>query len=207
MRWRFSSLIISRDRREPIIRLNKVHYFTRGSKVSLRNIGPETAKISRNIHPNKARVSPSLGRIKCNSPFKFTNRHCRTMIGQRASVNRRYPARPYMYTVCLQLLYKQCVVIHIHSIPRCVRYSDKLPMKIPCNCWNNSLWNHISAKPGEQMSLEFQRIVSLQIQVTTKDFKSWIHYWTIPLKTPTLISWQFCPKNQQLVLCFHASVL
>ena len=28
------------------------------------------------------------------------------------------------------------------------------------------------------MSLEFPRIVSLQIQVKTKDFKSWIiHYW------------------------------
>ena len=70
---------------------------------------------------------------------------------------------------------------YTHSIPRCVRYSDKLPMKITCNCWNNSLWNHHSAKPGKQMSLEFPRIVSLQIQVTTKDFKSWIHYWTIPL--------------------------
>ena len=31
------------------------------------------------------------------------------------------------------------------------------------------------------MSLEFPGIISLQIQVTTKDFESWIHYWTIPL--------------------------
>ena len=28
------------------------------------------------------------------------------------------------------------------------------------------------------MSLEFPGIISLQIQVTTKDFESWIHYWT-----------------------------
>ena len=33
-----------------------------------------------------------------------------------------------------------------------------------------------------QMSLEFPGIISLQIQVTTKDLESWIHYWTIPLK-------------------------
>ena len=37
VRWRFSNLIILRDRRELIIRLDKVHYFTRGCKVSLRN--------------------------------------------------------------------------------------------------------------------------------------------------------------------------
>ena len=36
-------------------------------------------------------------------------------------------------------------------------------------------------KLGKQMSLEFPGIISLQIQVTTKDFESWIHYWTIPL--------------------------
>ena len=71
--------------------------------------------------------------------------------------------------------------MYTHSTPRCVRYSDKLPMKITCNCWNNSLWNYLSARPGKQMSLEFPGIISLQIQVTTKDFESWIHYWTIPL--------------------------
>ena len=60
MRWRFSKLIILQDRRELIIRLDKVHYFTRGSKICLRKIGPETVKISRNIHLNKARGSPSL---------------------------------------------------------------------------------------------------------------------------------------------------
>ena len=45
-----SPLIILQDSRELIIRLDKVHYFTRGSKVSLRKIGPETAKMTRNIH-------------------------------------------------------------------------------------------------------------------------------------------------------------
>ena len=35
------------------------------------------------------------------------------------------------------------------------------------------------------MSLEFPGIISLQIQVTTKDFESWIHYWTIPLMSLT----------------------
>ena len=67
VRWRFSNLIILRDRRELVIRLDKVHYFTRGSKVSLRKIGPETAKISRSIHPNKARGSPILSRTNFNS--------------------------------------------------------------------------------------------------------------------------------------------
>ena len=83
-------------------------------------------------------------------------------------------------TVSLQAYMLRCVVTH--STPRCIRYSDKLPMKITGNCWNNSLWNHLSAKPGKQISLEFPGIVSLQIQVTTKDFESWIHYWTIPWK-------------------------
>ena len=32
------------------------------------------------------------------------------------------------------------------------------------------------------MSLEFPGIIFLQIQVTTTDFESWIHYWTMYLK-------------------------
>ena len=61
MRWRFSNLIILRDRRELIIRLDIVYYNTRGSKVGLRKIGPETAKISRNIDPRSSyRGSPSV---------------------------------------------------------------------------------------------------------------------------------------------------
>ena len=31
------------------------------------------------------------------------------------------------------------------------------------------------------MSLEFSEINFLQIQVTTKNLGSWIHYWTMPL--------------------------
>ena len=38
---------------ELIIRHDKVYYFTRGKKAGLRNIGRDTAKISRNIDPNK----------------------------------------------------------------------------------------------------------------------------------------------------------
>ena len=34
---------------------------------------------------------------------------------------------------------------------------------------------------GKQMSLDFPGIISLQIQVTSEDFESWINYWTIPL--------------------------
>ena len=60
MRWRFSNLIILRDRREMIIRLDKVYYNTRGSKVGLRKIGPEIAKISRNIDPSKAIGDPRV---------------------------------------------------------------------------------------------------------------------------------------------------
>ena len=78
----------------------------------------------------------------------------------------------------------QCIVIHTVL---CAAYGIATNslwkyMYVTCNCWNNSLWNHLSAKPGKQMSLEFPGIISLQIQVTTKDFESWIHYWTIPLK-------------------------
>ena len=43
-------LIILRDRGEQMIRLDKVYYFTSGSKVGLRKIGPEIAEISRNMH-------------------------------------------------------------------------------------------------------------------------------------------------------------
>ena len=57
--------------------------------------------------------------------------------------------------------------------------------------------------PGKQISLEFPGINLLQIQVTTKDFGSWIHYWTIPLtsfvrkflqSTPSPIN--YGPKRQ-----------
>ena len=58
---------IARYIREVIIRLDKMRYLTRGSKVSSRKIGPETLKISRNIHPNKARGYPSLIRTNYNS--------------------------------------------------------------------------------------------------------------------------------------------
>ena len=82
VRWRFSNLIILRDRRELIIRLDKVHYFTRGSVVGLRKIGPETAKISRNLHPNKARGSPRLSRTNVTA----------AQIYQRTLSHRDWPA-------------------------------------------------------------------------------------------------------------------
>ena len=44
VRWGFSNLIILQDRRELIIRLDKIYYFTRGYKVGFRKIGPETVK-------------------------------------------------------------------------------------------------------------------------------------------------------------------
>ena len=46
------------------------------------------------------------------------------------------------------------------------------------------------------MSLEFPGIISLQIQVTTKAFKSWIHYWTLKLGSHspgTICSLSFSP--------------
>ena len=150
MRWCFSNLIILRDRRELIIRLDKVHYFTRGSKVSLRKIGPETAKILRNTHPNKAQGSPRLSRTNCNSRSNLPTDTVTPWLGQGASVDRRCPARPRTWTRCAYV----CIVHRAHcntcSTPHCVQYSDKLLMKITCNCWNNSLWNHLSAKPGKQ---------------------------------------------------------
>ena len=185
MRWRFSNLIILRDKRELIIRIDNVHYFTRGSKVSLRNIGPETVKISRNIHPNNVQVSRVVGELIVTAA---------TQIYQRTLSHRDWPASPVsrrampcspMYTLRLLLIQYNTVraLLHTqHSTPRRVRYSDNLPMKIPCNCWNHSLWNHLSARPGKQMSLEFPGIILLQVQVKTKEFESWIHYWTIPLK-------------------------
>ena len=60
VRWRFSNLIILRDRWELINRLDKVYYFTRGSKVSLRKIGSETAKISRNTSEYLKRGDPRV---------------------------------------------------------------------------------------------------------------------------------------------------
>ena len=62
---------------------------------------------------------------------------------ERFSIESRFPFF-FTHTVCIQ-----CIAIVIHAASRsCVRYSDKLPMKMTCNCWNNSLWNHLSAKPG-----------------------------------------------------------
>ena len=181
MRWRFSNLISLRDRQELIIRLDKVHYFTRGSKVSLRKTGPETAKISRNMHPNEAPGSPSLSRTNCNSR---SNLPIDTVAPWLASEPHSTGDAPLAHT-CTRCAYV-CIVHTVHCNIHTVlcaaySYSDKLPMKITCNCWNNSVWNHLSAKPGKEMSLEFPGIISLQIQVTTKDFESWIHYWPIPL--------------------------
>ena len=44
MKWRFSNLIILRDRRELIIRLDKVYCFTRGDKVGLRKSAQKLQK-------------------------------------------------------------------------------------------------------------------------------------------------------------------
>ena len=49
------------------MRVDKVYYFTRGSKVGLRKIGTVIAKISKNIAPNKARRSPRFNKSNCNS--------------------------------------------------------------------------------------------------------------------------------------------
>ena len=68
--------------------------------------------------------------------------------------------RPYMVCLCLYWI-EHCSTCSTPS--RCVRYSDKIPMKRTRNCWNNSLWNPLSAKPDKLMSLEFPGINSLQI--------------------------------------------
>ena len=129
MRWHFSNLIILRDRGELIIILDKVHYFTRGSKVSLRKISPETAKISINIHPNKARGSLSLtcSRTNCNSR---SNLPTDTVAPWLASEPQSTGDAPLAHTGtrCAYV----CIVHHTHSTLCCIRYSDKLPRKITC---------------------------------------------------------------------------
>ena len=111
VRWRFSNLIILWDRRELIIRIDKVPYFTRGSKVSLRKIAPETAKISRNIDPNNAWVSPSRRRTNRNSrnsnlPTDTVAPWLASEPGQSPAI---CPAQPYMYTERLLLIYSTTV--------------------------------------------------------------------------------------------------
>ena len=51
------------------------------------------------------------------------------------------------------------------------------------------------------MSLEFPGINSLQIQVTTKDFESWIHHWTI---LPYLLKWSEVGILTQEIVLFIA---
>ena len=112
-----------RDRRELISRLDKVHYFTRGSKVGLRQIGPETAKISRNIHPNKARGTRVLVELIVTAAEIYQRTMSPASLSRPA---RRCPARPYTCARCAYvcIVYIQCVVIAALSCstPRCVRY-------------------------------------------------------------------------------------
>ena len=117
----------------------------------------------------------------------------RTVIGQRASVDQRR----YALSVCPGLLIHVVSTLVLYTVhcntrsttSRWVRYSDKLPLKITCNCWNSSLWTTYQPNQCKQMSLEFPGMISLQIQVATKDFKSWIHYWTVHLSNscPTVL--------------------
>ena len=155
MRWRFSNLIILRDTRELIIRRDIVYYFTRGSKVGLRKSGPETAKISRNVDPSKARGSPCFSRSYCNS---CSNLPTDTLAPWLASEPQSTGDMPCLYTC---ICWYCAVYCNTCSTPlRCVQYSDKLPMKIACiacNCWNNSLWNHQQPNQGKQMSLGYPR--------------------------------------------------
>ena len=50
------------------------------------------------------------------------------------------------------------------------------------------------------MFLELLEINSLQIQVTTKEFECWIHYWTIPLKIMHAYKLQ-CTMHMQEFIC------
>ena len=45
-----------------------------------------------------------------------------------------------------------------------------------------TILSETTCQPNQGKQIEFPGIISLQIQVTTKDFKSWIHYWTTPLR-------------------------
>ena len=118
---------------KPIIRLDKVYYFTRGCKVGLRKIGPETAKISRNIHPNKAWGSPSLSRTNCNSRSNLPTDTVTSSLVSEPQSTGDMPCSPgRTYTVCLRL---DCTVhCNTRSTQCCIQYSDKLPMKTTCNC-------------------------------------------------------------------------
>ena len=73
---RRSNLILLRDKRELIIRLDKVYYFTRGNKAGLRKIGPETAEISRNKAPSKLRGSSQINTSQWNSGKICICVHC-----------------------------------------------------------------------------------------------------------------------------------
>ena len=109
VRGRLSNFITLRDKRELIIRLDKVYYFTIGNKVGLRNIGPETAEISRNIDLSKKRGSPTIITTAIRAVLK----------GQRTKYCAVMACEPLP---ALHALY-YTVSSPIHGGPACVLYS------------------------------------------------------------------------------------
>ena len=119
------------------IRLDIVYYNT--SKVGLKKISQETVKISRNIDPSKAIGDPQVLVQLLKQLLKSTNGHSRTVslasLGRPARRLVR-PGSPIHVVSTLVYMY----TVHCHCNTRsspsrsCVRYSDKLPMKITCNC-------------------------------------------------------------------------
>ena len=151
-----------------------MYYNTRGSKVGLKKIGPETAKISRNIYPsNSNRGSPSVST---------------TIVTSQASVDRRGAAVSsprFAHTHCVYVV--QCSHCHCNTLSTITMYIYVVlraaTMYNVRTDWRHTPYeNNIvetihsetsnQLNQGKQMSLEFPGIISLQIQVTTKDFKS-----------------------------------
>ena len=89
-----------------------MYYFTRGNKVGLRKIDPETVTMSRNIDPGKLQgiLANYYQSMEQRSKSPMENSH--TVIGQQASACDALSVHPY--TVCLRL-YCKVHCLHIYQ--------------------------------------------------------------------------------------------
>ena len=101
-------LIILRDRRELIISLDKVHYVTRGSKVSLRKIGPETTKYQETY----IRIKLEDPRVLVELIVTAAQIYQRTLSHRDWPVSLSRPALPRS-TTCTRCAYV-CIVHTVH---------------------------------------------------------------------------------------------
>ena len=116
-----------------ISRLDKVYHFTRGCRVGLRNIGPETANKSRTISdPSKLRGSSQITIPVDGTAIKFSNG---TFLALRLA-SEPLRAVPCQFAHTRQfVLHSACTVgLHISKYSATCLLSDKLPAIINCNC-------------------------------------------------------------------------